>query len=137
MNITPEDRATIKAIISEQLQAFQQDDGDRAFSFASPSIQQQFQTPQRFLKMVKTAYPPVYRPRSVVFETLAIADGQWVQSVLLMDSAGDVVRALYLMNHEPTQGWRIGGCLLVGVEETLNEDDFDEDEDDFIDFGSF
>lgn len=137
MDITSEDRATIKAIISEQLQAFQQDDGDRAFSFASPSIQQQFQTPQRFLKMVQTAYPSVYRPRSVIFETLAIADDQWVQSVLLMDSAGDVVRALYLMNHDPEHGWRIGGCLLVDVEETLSDDGDDEDGDDFIDSDDF
>jgi hypothetical protein len=133
MDISPDDRATIKTVISEQLQAFQQDDSDRAFSFATPSIQQQFQNPQRFLQMVRTAYPSVYRPRSVIFETLAIADGQWVQSVLLMDSAGDVGRALYLMNRDPRHGWRIDGCLLVDVDETLSTDDEDLDDDEFVD----
>lgn len=143
MNITPNDRTTIKSIISEQLQAFQQEDGDRAFSFASPTIQRQFQTPERFMQMVRTAYPSVYRPRSVMFEDLAIADGQWVQPVLLMDSDGNVVRALYLMKRRPTHGWRIEGCLLVDVEEHFvdDDDDIDEDEDEdedddgyFIDF---
>jgi Domain of unknown function (DUF4864) len=65
----------IRSIIEQQLQAFQSDNSAAAFALASPDIQAQFQTPENFMKMVKTGYLPVYRPRSVVFEGMSTIQG--------------------------------------------------------------
>lgn len=117
MQITARDRATIRSVVEQQLQAFQKDDAALAFSFASPGIQQQFRTAENFMQMVKIAYQAVYRPRSVVFENLANAEGIPAQPVLLLDSEGIPIRAIYLMEKQFDNSWRINGCYLVSISE--------------------
>lgn len=116
MKVTDSDSTAIRFVIEQQLQAFQQDNADEAFAFASPEIRTQFQTAENFLKMVKTGYLPVYRPRSVLFENITTIQGNITQLVLLMGPDGVPVRALYLMSKQPEGIWRINGCFLVPVE---------------------
>jgi len=113
--VTPRDRHTIRFLIESQLQAFQQDDAARAFALASPAIQDQFSLPEKFLAMVRTAYPPVYRPRSVIFEDMTMVQGLPAQKVMLMNAEGELVRAVYLMQRQPDTTWRIHGCFLIPV----------------------
>ena len=115
MEITDSDRLTIRAVISSQLEAFQKDDAEGAFSFASSEIQAQFGTPDNFLRMVKAAYQPVYRPRSVMFENMTTIEGFPAQQVLLLDRDGNLIRALYLMKKQSNGKWKISGCYLVPV----------------------
>jgi hypothetical protein len=107
------DQAAIRAVISDQLAAFQRDDGPGAFAFASPFIQQKFGTPEIFLQMVRTGYPPVYRPREVQFRDLAWQDGRLYQKVFLVGPDGEPVLALYEMQRQPDGSWRINGCILT------------------------
>ena len=102
----------IRAVIDGQLQAFRHDDGAGAFAFASPDIQAIFQTPDRFMAMVKGAYQPVYRPRSVEFRDLATEAGRLVQRVLLVGPDGVPVIARYLMEQQPDGSWKIDGCTF-------------------------
>ena len=44
------DRATIKSIIQDQIDAFQHDDGATAYSFASPGIQAYYPTVDDFMQ---------------------------------------------------------------------------------------
>jgi hypothetical protein len=116
MEVTETDRTTIRSVIERQLQAFQNDDATGAFAFASPGIQERFGTPENFMHMVKTAYPAVYRPRSVLFEDLTNMRGVLTQVVLLLDPEGVPMRALYLMEKQSDSTWRIDGCFLIPVE---------------------
>lgn len=116
MQIRDSDRAQIRSVVERQLLAFQQDDARSAFAFASPGIQAQYKTPDNFMYMVKTAYDPVYRPRSVIFEELTSLQGFPAQPVLLLSSDGVPVRAIYMMEKQPDGSWRINGCYLVPVE---------------------
>jgi hypothetical protein len=121
MQLTDSDRAAIRHVIEQQLKAFQQDDAEKAFSFASPDIRSQFGTAEQFMAMVEASYPPVYRPRSVIFEALAWLNGTVTQPVMLMGPKGGLFMALYLMQpqsdaHSDLQ-WRINGCLLSQVHE--------------------
>jgi hypothetical protein len=116
MEFTNLDRATIRSIVERQLLAFQNDDAVTAFKFASPGIQSQFGTPENFIRMVKTAYPPVYRPRSVLFEDLVVVEGVLAQPVLLLDSEGTPRMAVYLLEKQPEGNWKINGCYLVPVD---------------------
>ena len=62
--------APIQGVIQSQIDAFQADDFARAFSFASPTIQGMFGTPENFGLMVKEGYPMVYRPAEVEMQEL-------------------------------------------------------------------
>jgi hypothetical protein len=110
--VSPEDAAAIRAVISEQLDAFARDDGPRAFSLATAGIRAQFGTPEVFMEMVKSEYPVVYRPKSVQFEPLESVEGQVVQPVRMSDAAGRQWLAIYPMRREADGHWRTDGCLL-------------------------
>jgi len=115
------DQNAIRWVIECQLEAFQREDAEGAFAFASPSIQDQFETSEKFMMMVKTAYQPVYRPRSVLFEEITMIEGTPAQKVLMMAAAGELVTALYLMEKQSNNNWRIQGCFLIPVEDKTLE----------------
>jgi Domain of unknown function (DUF4864) len=108
-----EDVQAIRAVIEAQLSAFQREDGPAAFSYAAPSIQQQFGTPEAFMRMVRQGYRPVYRPRQWSFEAMLVQDDDWVQPVLVTALDGRVVVALYSMERQPDASWRVGGVVLL------------------------
>ena len=82
-------------------------------ALSSPEIQAKFETPERFLTMVRTSYQPVYRPRQVVFRDLTTLGGQPTQAVLLVGPDGVPVLALYPMQQQPDGSWKTAGCYLV------------------------
>ncbi|MGJ3253602.1 MAG: DUF4864 domain-containing protein [Elainellaceae cyanobacterium] len=119
MELTDTDRTAIRAVIERQLQAFQADDANTAFSFASPGIpgiQSQFGSPEQFMEMVKSSYLPVYRPRSVMFEGIINIEGRLAQRVIVMGADGSLMSAYYMMEKQPDDGWRINGCILMPLE---------------------
>lgn len=107
------DRTAIRQVVEAQLQAFQRDDGSEAFSYASPNIQRIFQTPEYFMRMVQSAYQPVYRPREVQFREIIDLEGRTTQQVLLVGPDNVPVIALYFMQRQSDGSWRIDGCTLV------------------------
>ncbi len=107
------DRTAIRNVISDQLAAFQRDDGAAAFGLAAPSIQQIFRDPDTFMAMVRGGYQPVYRPRDVAFRDLLRFEGQLVQTVALVGPDGRRVLALYPMEQQGDGTWRIAGCQLL------------------------
>ncbi len=116
MQLTDFDRCAIRNVIEGQLQAFQIDDANTAFAFTSPGIQQQFGRPENFMLMVKLGYPPIYRPRSVLFDQLTFFDDHLTQTVFLLDINGTPVRALYLMQKQPNHTWKINGCYITSIQ---------------------
>ncbi len=115
LSLSDADRSSIRDVIERQLAAFQRDDGARAFSYASPTVRRQFGTPERFMHMVRTGYPPVYRPREVEFRDLVVAGDVPAQKVLLVGPDGVPVMAIYPMQRQADGSWKIDGCVLVGV----------------------
>ena len=102
----------IKETISRQIEAFRRDDAETAFSFASPSIQQQFGTPDVFMSMVARGYPQVYRPRSFRFAERATRGRLTLQKVIVVGPDGVAVAALYEMVKIDDR-WRINGCRIA------------------------
>ncbi|MGC1309773.1 MAG: DUF4864 domain-containing protein [Phormidesmis sp.] len=116
MDLSKADLQTIRKVIEEQIAAFLQDDAVTAFAQAAPGIQMQFGTAENFVRMVEAAYPPVYQPRSVVFEAVEQVEGLPAQQVMMMDSEGELIRATYLMQQQPMGDWKIAGCYLTAVD---------------------
>lgn len=110
--VTASEARAVRGIIESQLDAFSKDDPVRAFSFAAPPIRRMFQTPERFMAMVRQAYPVVYRPASVTFLKPERIGGATIQVVRMTDSDGAPWLALYRMTREADKSWRIGGVEL-------------------------
>ena len=105
---TQDRAAQIQTVIQSQFDAFEVDDFATAFTFASPMIQQMFQTPERFGQMVQQGYPMVHRPRSVEFSDVTERGGRMFQDVLVTDRAGTMHLLEYEML-ESDDGWEING----------------------------
>ncbi|MGH8751596.1 MAG: DUF4864 domain-containing protein [Burkholderiales bacterium] len=111
--ISAADKAEIRKVIGAQLEAFQHDDAAAAFSLATPAIQRAFRSAENFMKMVKTSYLPVYRPRAVNFLALEMVAGVPIQALQLLGPDGSVVVAFYTMQLQPDKTWKIDGCELA------------------------
>ena len=86
----------IEGVISAQIDAFLEDDFERAFTHASPTIRRTFRTPQRFGQMVRQGYPMVWRPEEVEFLSLEQREGGLWQTVLVRDGDG----ALHILDYQ-------------------------------------
>ena len=101
-----------RAVIENQIAAFQRDDADGAFAFAAPSIRQKFGDAATFIRMVRDGYRPVYRPREVLFRGIDATGALPIQEVLVVGPDGRGFIARYPMQKQPDGGWLIAGCFL-------------------------
>lgn len=102
----------ITGTIDAQIEAFQADDFERAFSFATPRLQRLFQSPQNFRRMVTTQYPMVWRPADVRYLEQREYDGSVFQKVQITDVKGVTHLLLYQMI-ETDRGWRIASVQFL------------------------
>lgn len=103
--------ADIQTTISNQINAFQEDDFAGAFEFASPNIQRIFGSSDNFGQMVTKGYPMVWRPAEVMYLDLAEIGGDLWQKVLIKDQQGRSHVLGYRML-ETDMGWKINGVQL-------------------------
>lgn len=116
--LSTDDQTTIQKVITAQLDAFNHDDGSRAYSFAAPGIKVMFPSVDNFMAMVREGYPPVYRSREAEFRDVVALDGGLArQQVLIVGADGTVVLALYTMERGADGIWLIAGCTLVKADE--------------------
>ncbi|MBM3648203.1 MAG: DUF4864 domain-containing protein [Alphaproteobacteria bacterium] len=116
-DLSAADRSAIRGVIQSQVDAFRQDDGELAFSYASPAIRRLFGSSEIFMTMVQQGYQPVYRPRSFEFREIVTLHGQITQKVHIVGPDGRPVTAYYPMTQLPDGAWRIDGCYLQAPEE--------------------
>ncbi|MDQ2961732.1 MAG: DUF4864 domain-containing protein [Pseudomonadota bacterium] len=107
------DWQAIRKVISQQLAALRAEDGERAFSYASPGIQGQFGNAQRFMAMVRGAYSPLLVARYTEFLEGTVIDGMVVQPLRLIAPDNTVLVALYTVEKQGSGRWRINGCRLA------------------------
>ena len=105
--------ATGRAIISQQIQAFLDDDAAKAYSFASPAIQNKFQNKDLFFTMVKKSYSPVYRPGNYAFGRSKIAGDYLLQEVIISMPDGSDKTAVYQLQKQDDQTYRINGVQIL------------------------
>lgn len=102
----------IERTIDGQFEAFKADDFDTAFTFATPSLQHMFQSPQNFARMVTSGYPMVHRPAEVRYLELRTRGGALWQKVQITDEQGFTHLLDYMME-ETDMGWRIGAVQIL------------------------
>ena len=114
--ITTDEENEIKFIVNQQLEAFQDDDFEKAYSFASPTIKKMFSSPEVFRKMVIGGYQAVYRPQSIKMGSVEIIKGVTTLKVYLVDPNGEFITANYMMEKQENGEWLIAGCILSKAE---------------------
>lgn len=102
----------IQMVISDQVYAFLKDDFASAYSFAAPSIQQVFPTPEQFGVMVKNGYPMIHKPAAFEFKVFKEEAGVFYQNVLFQDQSGRFFLAEYTMI-EIENNWKIKAVRLL------------------------
>ena len=121
-DVSRKNAADIRAVVQAQMNALAADDADSAFSFAAPNIRKMMGNAQNFLAMVRSGYAVVHRPASVMFlkahrlEGQTNEGGEVVQAVQMTDTKGDAWLAIYRLQRQDDQTWRISGCVLVANE---------------------
>lgn len=108
---TAEEADSIRTVIEGQIAAMGADDWEKAFAYASPTIQGIFRTPGNFSEMVTRGYPMVWRPKR--FETGALTETPkgLSQTMFFEDQQGRLYIADYLM--AKIDGvWRINGVQI-------------------------
>lgn len=108
-------QAEIEGTISSQLEAFKVDDFEQAFTYATPTLQRLFKTPQNFQRMVTEGYPMVWRPAEVTYLELDEQRGALIQKVQIVDAKGFKHLLAYRMI-KTDAGWRIGGVSILESE---------------------
>lgn len=113
VSLNSSDKAEIRTVIEQQLTAFRLGEDEKAFSYASPGIQEKFRDSRRFSLMVKRHYPVVYNSRETEFLQLQYISDMWVQKIIFTDFDGDIYLAHYPMERQSDGQWRIDGCILT------------------------
>ena len=115
-----QDSRAVRSVVEAQLQALAVEDPAQAFEFASPGIRGQFGDAAVFMAMVRRSYPMLIRPASISFLRPQARAGGIAQAVQLRDRAGAVWLAVYELEQQPDQSWRISGCAVAPAGEALN-----------------
>jgi hypothetical protein len=102
----------VQTTIASQLDAFLQDDFERAFEYASPSIRHMFRNSDNFGMMVQRGYPMVWRPAQSRFLDFTQDQRGPYQLVEITDSNGRIHTLRYDMIDTPA-GWRIKGVQVL------------------------
>ena len=110
---TAADEKTVRTVVEAQLAAFAKDDAVKAFSYAAPNVREAVGTADAFLTMVRRDYPVVYRPASVAFLKAEGKDNEVVQRVQMLDASGNSFLAIYSLQRQKGNVWRITGCAVV------------------------
>lgn len=111
--LTGPEAQQVRAVIAAQLKAFSEDDAEAAFAAATPGIRAAIGDSARFLAMVRGSYPMVYRPAGFGFLAPERDNDQVLQMVSIRDSDGRTWLALFSLERQPDQTWRIGGCIVA------------------------
>ena len=102
----------IEGTINSQFEAFKADDFEGAFTYATPTLQQLFGSPENFKQMVTRGYPMVWRPAEVRYLDLRERGGVMWQKVQITDAKGFTHLLLYKME-QTDMGWRIGAVQIL------------------------
>ncbi len=103
----------IQQVIGDQLKALKAGDGMKAMAYSVPGIRRQFETPERFLRMVREGYSALLDARTSTFLEGAVVDGVTIQPLQLVLPDNTVLVALYRMEKQKDGRWRIAGCVIA------------------------
>jgi len=102
----------VRQVVESQLQAFAAEDAGKAFALTDPTLRTRFGgDAETFLATVRSQYPMVLKPASVLFLKPASDGTIALQKVRLTDADGTNWLLTYLLRQQDHQ-WRIAGTII-------------------------
>lgn len=107
--------ADARAVITQQIDALEKDDTDKAYSFASPDIRSLYPDKSAFVAMLKKNYEPVYDASSFAFgRSKLIGGGEVVlQEVMISAKGGEDWTAIYEMRLMEDGTYKVNGVTMT------------------------
>ena len=105
-------KTEIQSVIKKQIFAFQKENYKKAFSYASPNIQNTFKNSENFIKMVKKGYSPLLNLKNFRFGKLIYLKNTKIQEVILFTKNNQLFKAYYQMIKIHDNSWKIDGGLI-------------------------
>ena len=102
----------IQDVIASQIEAFEAQDVETAFSYASPNIQSIFGTSENFGTMVRNGYPMVWAPTAYEFLDQQDHGATTWQRLKFTDAQGKAHWFAYEMV-QVNGAWRINGVFRL------------------------
>ncbi len=112
-DITTADAIAIREAVESQLDALAKDDAAGAFELATHEKRLLIGSPDRFLRLIKEEYNPIYRYQRAIFSRPEVVDGDAIQIVRVTDGYSKVWVAVFWMQQEEDSSWKIDGCQLL------------------------
>ena len=104
----------VRNTISSQIEAFKENNIEKAYTFAAPNIQAQFSNPEVFGLMVKNGYPIIWRPKSFKFTKFQDLGNKSIQRVLFQSYDGRLETYDYILEKYGDL-WKIAGVLTINL----------------------
>ena len=131
--ISGRDREAFKQIIEAQINAFRDNDAEKAFSYAVPALKKRFGTAERFMKVVRDGYPAIFLPRQYLFGDVTGGSERPTQRVRLVGPHGHPWLALYGFERKGYHGtWKITGVTLQPLDQPQIQKVFPSDDDEEV-----
>jgi len=105
-------RARAQTVIDGQIRAFRAERHEEAFSYAAPGIRSVFGSTNRFIKMVKKGYRPIYDARDWQFGRSRMKGADLFQEIALTGPDGRQWVALYTLRQQANGAWKITGVQI-------------------------
>ncbi len=102
----------VRSTISSQIDAFKENNVNKAYTFAAPNIQAQFPNPDIFGLMVRNGYPIIWKPKSFKFTEFKALGTTCIQRVLFQSDSGSIASYDYILEKNDNV-WKIAGVLTV------------------------
>jgi hypothetical protein len=118
MYISENDKMLIRQLIEKQLQAFQENDLATALSLTSPMMQDKF-TLSDFSRIITDKYSAIFKPRSVMFRGFTLINNFPALIAMIMDQEGNLVKVLFIVQHQQDYSWLVHGYELAGINEKI------------------
>lgn len=105
--------AEARAVVAEQLGAFERDDAVSAYKLSAPQVREKFASAGDFIDTIKANYGPIYRHRSVDFGPAARQGDKIGMVVTIVAENNEVWSALFVLSKQRDGEWRTSACLLA------------------------
>ena len=103
----------VQQVVQQQLQALASQDAMQAFALADTDLRTQFGSADAFLATVRSQYPMLMHPSSVLFYKPRTNGAIALQKVRMSDDEGSAWTLTYLLNRQQDNQWRISGCVVT------------------------
>ena len=104
----------VRNTISSQIEAFKENNIEKAYRFAAPNIQAQFPTQEVFGMMVRNGYPVIWRQKSFKFTKFQDLGNKSIQRVLFQSYDGRLETYDYILEKYDDL-WKIAGVLTINL----------------------